>query len=65
MEPPLAGDVKGYTPEEEFVAISLKSREFHARAKLILLQLLNQIHNPEKNITQSKIRILDYTKTPV
>ena len=63
--PPLHGDDPKLSAEEEFVKISMKSKTMHARAKLIVMQILNQIQNPEKCVSSSKVRILDYSKATV
>jgi hypothetical protein len=39
--PALPGDNSAMTPEEEFVQISLRGREVHARAKLIIIAMMN------------------------
>jgi len=35
--PALPGDSKGMTPEEEFMAIALRNRRVHARAKIVIM----------------------------
>jgi hypothetical protein len=37
VSPPLPGDDKVKTAEEEFMYIALKNRQVHARAKLIIM----------------------------
>lgn len=39
--PSLPGDPRGLTNEEEFMAMSLRNKQVHARAKLIVMQMLD------------------------
>ena len=62
FDPPLPGDSKALCPEEEFIQIALKSQAVHARAKLIIMQILNQIQNPDLCLSKSNVRFLDYKR---
>ena len=46
--PPLPGDVKSLTPEEEFTFMALRNKHIHARAKIIMMSMLEQVRNPDK-----------------
>jgi hypothetical protein len=57
--PALPGDNKGFTPEEEFIAIAIRNKTVHARAKVIILQMLDQIKNPEKRYPGIRFRLAE------
>jgi hypothetical protein len=59
--PALPGESKGLTPDEEFIAISLRNKLVHARAKLIIMQMLEQISNPDKLHFSIRVKIKDMT----
>jgi hypothetical protein len=46
--PALPDDPKGFTAEEEFMQIALRNRVVHARCKVIIMQVLQQIKTPER-----------------
>jgi hypothetical protein len=48
MIPALPKDTHAMTPEEEFTIIAVKNRQIHAKAKLLIMQMLNQIQKPNK-----------------
>lgn len=41
INPPLPGDKKATTADEEYIQLALQSRQMHARAKLVIMQMLN------------------------
>jgi len=55
--PALPGDSKGYTSDEEFLSIALRNKTVHARAKIIMMQFLDQIKNPELELVKVRSRI--------
>ena len=48
MMPPLPGEGKSLTADEEVLAIALRNKNVHARAKYIMMQFLEQIKDPER-----------------
>lgn len=55
--PALSGDNKGFTPDEEFVAIATRKKTAHARAKVIILQMLDQLKHPDKKYPGIKFKL--------
>lgn len=65
LSPPLPGDKLEMTAEEEFVQIALRSRKVHARAKLVIMQILNQIGQKEKRASKCEATVVDYSSVSV
>lgn len=64
--PALPGTEHAMTVEEHYVQMALRGRKIHARAKMIIMQMLQQIKNPNKvHKGPRQIFKRDYTKATV
>ena len=64
--PSLPQESSAMTEEEMFVLASLRNRQIHARAKLLIMQMLNQIQNPTtKGSNSRKLTQRDYNNATV
>ena len=61
MMPPLPGEGKSLTADEEVLAIALRNKNVHARAKYIMMQFLEQIKDPDRKLNNVRSRLRDMT----